>query len=613
MSLQGLTVAISPSGIQYFANVLLTPAISTALQGLTAPSSNISVPDILLSSYKGTSSWAQNICIALSGGNLTNFSPTFQSLTQQSNGTFQLVMTASNVTVNYKWNEQYDNETCSFWCTNTGHQNNTYDYTVQIGTFTLTILFQFAFNSTTNSWALTLQSATPTTDNLTPNIPSGSIVNSEEYSGCFSTQVSASTKTAVSKIDFGTTISTLIGPLFKSIPASGQLTTDIAFQFPVGPSGLTFPGDAGIATGVTGTTTYKGTVYPGSGAPPQLALPPVPTSQHLNYYVSDYTFNSLFWAFFSQGSLKALVTPGSIPNPQYLNTSNYNNTPLQALYNAYPNTPMTANISALVAPTVSFAPIYDLSSLNLPNLQGVLPSDVYTALQGMGGQVYFTEPAFFAALATTLGQTSADQYKTVIESVALVNAAVVTHSNEVVLNVISGGNTIPVITFNVSQTDILQAFVLGVSGTTQTLQFFFQMVPGATTTQFISSTIPGIDGGDFGMIWNWVLQPVFATEVAQMGKAGVALPRITGFNFLFAHATVTVASGYVGVLADVQHVTDSSGVKYLMSKPTIRHGESIVPPSTEARLRAVGPLRVVRGPGEPAPEQVVATSVILDH
>jgi hypothetical protein len=130
------------------------------------------------------------------------------------------------------------------------------------------------------------------------------------------------------------------------------------------------------------------------------------------------------------------------------------------------------------------------------------------------------------------------------------------------------GQTIPVITFDVSQTDVLQSFVLGIAGTTQTLQFAFQIVPALTTTQFVSSSIAGIDSGDFGYIWNWVLQPVYGNEVAKIGEKGIALPRIQGFNFLFKNATITLAPGYANVLTDVMHVTDD-GAKYLMSKKLV--------------------------------------------
>jgi len=109
---------------------------------------------------------------------------------------------------------------------------------------------------------------------------------------------------------------------------------------------------------------------------------------------------------------------------------------------------------------------------------------------------------------------------------------------------------------------------LGISGTTQTLQFAFQIVTPLTTTQFVSSPIPGINSGDFSYIWNWVLQPVYGTEVAKIGQAGVALPRIQGFSFLFSNATITLAPGYANVLSDVQYATDD-GVKYLMSKQLV--------------------------------------------
>ncbi|MCU1266502.1 MAG: hypothetical protein JWM21_2820 [Acidobacteria bacterium] len=564
MSLQGITVAISPSGIQYFTNVLLVNEIVAALQKVRPASKTIYAGDITISVGKGGSTWAGNVVIALSSGSMSSFTPTFQSLTQGDNGQFTLTLLATNFQATFNWNEQYDNyESHPNGGTRmTGHSNDNYPYSVGFSQMTITVVFRFVFSN--NDWAFNFISAAVHTTGVSPNIPSNSIVGLEEYAGCFSSQVSAATKQAVDTIDFSAPITALIKPLFASIPASGHLTPDIAFQFPVGPSGLTFPGNSGIAAGVTGDVTYKGTAYAGAN-PPQLALPPVPANNHLNYYASDYTFNALMWAFCREGNLVATATPGNIPDPAALNTGNYNNTPLQALYTAYPNMPMTANIKALVAPKVQFKQVYDLTAANIGKLQNQLPPAVYAQLQVLKGSVFMDEPSFFAQLINALGRANAGQYKTVIESVALVVGAVVTHSDHVVLNVIDAGVPIPVITFDVSQTDVLQAFVLGISGTTQTLQFAFQIVTPLTTTTFVSSPIPGVNGGDFTMIWNWVLQPVYGTEVAKIGQAGVALPRIHGFDFLFNNATITMAPGYANVLSDVQHVTDS-GVRYLMSK-----------------------------------------------
>jgi hypothetical protein len=96
-----------------------------------------------------------------------------------------------------------------------------------------------------------------------------------------------------------------------------------------------------------------------------------------------------------------------------------------------------------------------------------------------------------------------------------------------------------------------------------------------TTATFISSTLSGVDGGDFGFIWNLILQSVFANELAAMGQLGIPLPRIKGFDFLFDHATVTLHQGYASVLTDVQHVTDD-GTLYLMSKPRVQLDTSAV-------------------------------------
>ncbi|MBC7570099.1 MAG: hypothetical protein H7319_10250 [Spirosoma sp.] len=582
-SLQGITLAISSSGIQYFANVLLASNIATALQNLSPPSKSIPIGNIILSSGKYSSTWAENVQVSLSNGKLLGFSPTFQTLSQGSNGQFTMVLQASKFSAAYNWNETYQYQICGILgCRDSGPPtNNNYNYSVGIGSMTITVVFQFAY--TNNAWSFTLVSATPDATSLSPNVPSGSVVNDEQVSGCFTTTFSDATKQAVQSIDFSGPINSLLGPLFGRIPSTGQLTSDITFNFPMGPAGLTFPGDSGIVTGVTGDTSYKGAEYPGTN-PPTLSVPPVPTNSHLNYYASDYTFNSLFWAFFQAGSLVTTATAGNIPDPAALNTSNYNNTPLQALYTAYPNVPMTASLKALAAPTVMFTSVYDLTPTNITALVNQLPPAVYTQLAGAEG-VYMNEASFFASLTNALGVSDAGLYKSVIEAVALVVGAVVTHTNQVVLNVVSNGQTIPVITFDLTETDVLQAFKLGITGTTQTLQFAFQIVPALTKTTFVSSTLQGVNGGDFAFIWNWVLQSVYATVVAKMGQAGVALPRIPGFSFLFDQATITLETGYASVLTDVQHVTDP-GVMYLMSKRLIQLGDAVVLPGTRRRMPA---------------------------
>jgi hypothetical protein len=404
------------------------------------------------------------------------------------------------------------------------------------------------------------------------------------------------------RIDFAPLIKRALTPIFGSIPASGRITPSIAFDFAVGPSGLTFPGDKGVAAGVTGTSTFNGTVYPGAH-PPQLALPPIPTDHHLNYYISEYTINGLFWAFFKSGALKATATASNVPDPAAMNTNNYQDTPLQALYQAYPSAPITADLTALAEPTVSFASVYDVSTEALDELKSSLPESVLKLLQGMLGQLYMTEPALFCELVNVLGQSAADQYRTTIERAVQITAALVTHSIQVIMNVLWHGQTVPVLTFTVAEMDVLEDFVLGSSGTTQTLQFALQIVPAFTTAKFVSSSVPGIARGEFGYIWSWVLEPVFALVAAKIGKAGVALPRIEGFNFLFDHATITLESGYAGVLTDVKHVGDNSAL-YFQSKRRIQPGEPIVSPAAASRSwRVLAPPWRPRRPVPPLPAE----------
>ncbi len=573
MSLQGITLSISSGGIKYFTNILLAPRIAQVLQGMKPPSKLINVGTIILNGGRYGTNEATDVKVNLSNGSLVSFSPKFHSLDQLDDGKFTMVMVANNFVAKYNWNETYFNTFCGIaGCTNSGHPNNNFIYSVGFSLMTITVKFKFKFVS--NAWQFTFISASAINKGVSAHIPPSSILDANSWGTCFPSTLTKSTQTAISSIDFNGFISASIKPLFKSISASGHLTSDIVFEFPMGPSGLTFPGNSGIATGVTANVEYKGKAYSAEN-PPQLPLPPmpVPADYHLNYYVSDYTFNALFWAFYEAGSLASTVTSGDIPNPDVLNTSTYKSTPLRALYKAYRDKPMTADIKALIAPTLTFEQIYDLTSAGMKALKSKLPDKVYTSVQDLEKSVYMDEKLFYSALSNALGPGVAAQYKAVIEEVALVTGAVVKHSDQVVLNVIDNGKTIPVITFEVSQTDVLGELGLGVAGTTQTLQFTFQIVPKLTTTKFISSTISGIDGGDFAFIWDFALATVYGKEVNQMGKDGVPLPRIKGFDFIFDNVKITLEQGYASVLTDLKHVSDTTNVAYLLSKQLINPDE----------------------------------------
>jgi len=562
MSLQGITVAISPTGISYFAHVLLSDQLAKAMQAMTVPDKTISLPEIMITSSKRSSTSADNVKIFLQSGAFLGFNPTFDSLVQGDDGQFTMTIIANNFTVKYIWNEQFDFVDCNqAGCVTASHRNDTYDYQVGIGTMTVVLDLKFVFVN--NAFVLQVTNATATSSGVTPNIPKDSIVNLQQDSGCLSRTVSDTTVQALESIDFSDSINKVIPPALDSIPSTGQLTPNITFNFPLGPSGLTFPGDNGIAVGVTGDASFNGTEFPGPN-PPQLALPPVPPDHHLNYFVSDYTFNSLFWAFFEEGDLAVKATTDNIPDPDDLNTKTYQNTTLQPLFDAFPFRAMSAEITPLVPPTVSFSKLFDLTAANLATLKPQLPPDVYSILLNLEGQVFVTQADFDLALQNTLGQVNFNQFQTIIEGVAHVVGALVTHSNQVIINVIDDGQTKPVITFKVEEVDVLQEFVLDVSGTTQTLQFQFQLIGSMTKAQFVSSIIQGIDSSDWNSVY-FVIEPKFAQELAKKGQQGVALPRIKGFDFVFPNATIALQEGFASVLTDVQHTTDP-GITYLVSK-----------------------------------------------
>jgi hypothetical protein len=606
MSLQGLTVAISTSGLQYFFHNTLQPSIVSALQKMAVPAPSINLgtlyfglkPSPRVEAYppveQSPTYWAVNTNVSLSNGSLTNFSPVFQEFTQGNNGEFTVKLSAQNIIVDYKWNESYDEQKCPWLkrpgdkgCTDQGQKNHVFDYKMGIGTWDVVIVFKFQYSA--NTWQLSLVSSTSTAANLSANLPPDSVVYRTQ-ADCFGNAAETNTKQALENIDFSAALKTALQPLFGSIPQSGQIAPDITFDFPIGPSGITYPNNSGLVTGVTGTASWKGTVYPGTN-PPQLEVPPVPSDHHLKYFVSDYSINALFWAFFSAGLLTTTATQANTGgNSSVLTTKTFKGSPAHAIYDKYPNVPMTANITALSAPTVALTSVYEPTEAVLNAIQPPLPSAILAKLQDITANIYVSDSAFFTDLVNYLGQADADQYKTILERSVQEVAAVVTHSNKVIMNVLVQGNPVCVLTLDISETDTLEQFVLGhnEAKTTQTLQFVPSVIPGLTNATCVSSPLRGIDVQSFGYIYNLALQPVFAKVATAVGKAGVALPRIKGFNFLFDRATIDLEPGYASVLTDVMHTNDN-GVLYFQSKRRIQPGEPMVWPATPRKNRSALP------------------------
>jgi hypothetical protein len=401
--MQALTVAISSSGVQYLSQKLIVGGLIKALSGLKPPDRRLPVPDITLStSSTGAMTVAENIVISLSGGSLSNFVPTFQSITQGASGQFTIVLVASGVTVNYAWNEQYDTYYIYLWINNNqGHTNQNYGYSMLVDLFTISIPITLSQQATTYKVTVGTVSATPT--GLHPNIPGNSIV--QQPGGCFTTTVDSTTVQALENIDFQTPIQNLLQNLFGTIPASGKLTPNILFSFNQGDTPLAFPSNQGITLGVTGNVTWEGNAYSGS-SPPSLGIPTVPTANHVHFYAADYQFNELYWAFFKDSRLNKTITAGEIPDPGLLNTNAYKSGPLAPLYQKYPNLQMTVEVTPQAAPTVKFVTVYQLTYGDngvLTTQEAPLPASIYQQLQTLQGSVYLSEGLYTAALQATLG------------------------------------------------------------------------------------------------------------------------------------------------------------------------------------------------------------------
>jgi hypothetical protein len=158
---------------------------------------------------------------------------------------------------------------------------------------------------------------------------------------------------------------------------------------------------------------------------------------------------------------------------------------------------------------------------------------------------------------------------------------VVTHTARCTLNVLVHAAPVKVITFDVSQCFVMENLTLGQSsqGNAQTVLFGFDQPMGTSpTATFVWSNpnLPGVSNADFGDLWN-ALAGQWQDAFAEIGKAGMALPRIPGFDFVFGNTPVTVvapvagADGYISVSTNVTYVPENlaAPVRSRLSRPAM--------------------------------------------
>jgi hypothetical protein len=542
--MQALTIAIGPAGLTYFTRQFVAGTLTSALSALKPPDRQIPAPNC---GYTNVGGWYDfsNISISLSGGKLTGFSPAYQNQTQEPGGKFKVAMLASNFTAQYAWCETYHMTYATYGQSGSSDEKVNFTYSPQIGSLTTTVDLAIVYNQGTQSYDITVLQSGAQTANNTANIPANSVVQYEDGS-CFSPHVSDATAAAISAIDFSSSIKAILNPLLRSIPASGQLTKDIRYEFAVGDAGIAYPGDKGIAVGVTGRVSYQGNYYPAPPPQPPPPVPPVPAGDyHLQAYVSDYEINALHWAFFQAGLLNTTVQPSDLPDPDVLKVKTY--VSLIPAFKPYASFAMTAGITPRQPPLSAFQQVYEFTADAMQALRQQLPANVYQLVTGLAGNAYLTVQDLQADLAAAgVGQA----YYQVIEDATKAMGMVVTQDLEFVLTIDNGAVTKPNLVFDVSRTDILQKLGLGETGQAQTLTYSFMPVKSQAT--FVSTTVPNFDKNTFGdIIWPVAGEPRYDDTLQKMGQTGVPIPIMSGFHFLFQQAAVSIQQGYVSILAQV--------------------------------------------------------------
>lgn len=546
--MQTITVAVGSKGITTFARHLIAGQLVTQLSGIAPPDRRLPIPDIRVSG-PGWSNTFTGIMINLSHGSLAGFAPAFQSVSQVSDGSFSLLLTAGPFTAGYSWHEEDDDENSCYgeggsYC-HTDHERSDYAYAPAFGGLNATFGLAFSYDGAAAAYRLAVTSSTAAPTSTTANIPARSVIQNEE-SHCFSSNVSDATAAAISAIDFAGPVAAVCNSLFATIPASGHLTAGIVHDYRVGDSGLAFPTGGGVTVGVTGAVTCEGIAYPGA-VPPPLPVPPPPSGsdQHdVQVYLSGYEVNALHWAYFQAGLLNVTVRPDDLTDPDVLKVKTY---AVIAALKPYTAFAMTAQVNPTAAPVVNFQDVWIFTTAVMATLQQQLPSTVYAAITGLEGNAYVSAAALESDLAAAGVPTS---YVTVVQTAAKSTGMGVHQDLEFTLTIENGAVTPPVIIFDISRDDVLQNLGLGRSGTAQTMTYAFTRC--RSTATFVTSTVPGFPGGDFGdWIWPVAGEPGYDDTLTNLGKTGVPLPIMQGFTFRFDNAVLSVQEGYVSILADV--------------------------------------------------------------
>ncbi|BBB92574.1 MAG TPA: hypothetical protein PKA28_03900 [Methylomusa anaerophila] len=545
-----ITAAVSQKGMKYFFATIMADTIKNCLAGQTISHENIPNTGKIVGTY------IENINIDMDNGATSNVSVASNdnAFIQSDSGKFTMSFLASFDVSFEKWHEKgrycvpsnppdvvsFDDDCRDKFHFHVGNLEYKIDLSLSVskGNFVIDV---------TKVTQGTIQES-----NI--HIPDDSEIAGIEGNSCVPGRFLSGINTHfVAGIDFANNIKNALNTNLATIPNSGHLTDKIVFFF--APDQIAFPkdGDGNYYTqsSVSGQVTYNGAAYPGQipSVPPQ---PDNVPGKHIHFNATDYVFNGLFWGFYNDGRIKLEVVKNMLADPQELNTSYYKDT-YPAIFKFAPNCDMVVDVAAIQAPTQQNQTAYEITDTTIQNLTSKVPADVLKTLtDDMKGGIYIGIDNFNSDLNTYLGADNFKLYGSLIDIQSQTVASVVSHSMSFDVYALmpdTGGNVQKTFMFeaNVSQTDYLNQYVLGVQGNAQTVQFYFNLHDANATV--VKSNVPGLQD-DFNNFWLFVIRPEMAKTIQKMGDTGVALPFVKGF--LFENATVNLFEGYTSIASDIK-------------------------------------------------------------
>lgn len=559
--MQAITIAIGKNGIQFFVNQYLKPALLDLLDNMKPPDYSTTIPDFnatdpFSTPFQTITDEYSNINIQLNQGSFSQFAPTYQSATQGTSGNggavFTLQFSAGPFGVTYQWLETYDMDKdyqsggVKLAREDIPSFSNTFTYAENFQGMSIQAVVQFAFDTQKNAWVFDVLQTAATTNGAISNIPSGSVVHRND-APCTTNHLIAATQAAINALNFSAATQSQLSGIVQTIPGSGDLGNGMTYDFSVGDSGILFPNNDGIQMGVKGGASYQG--EPFAGDAPSLPLPPPLTdadSHHLNLFVSASEVAALCWCFFKAGKLNLVVGPGDLQDPTALKVSQY--TALEKSLNPYSAFVMQAQIVQNAAPVPAFQTVYVFGEAVMDQLKTALPAGVFQQILFLEGSAFASKEALETALQSN---GVAGNWFGTLETAATASALVLVQDITMTLVIQNGQPSLPNIVFQVQRTDLLNGLQLGIGANQrQTLQFGF--ANAGNSASYISSTVPGFDGTVFeSRVWPLLAETNYEEVLESLGKTGVPLPIMAGFQFDFDQAAITLENGYVSILANL--------------------------------------------------------------